>query len=144
MRTVANILAAVKMRVGVTTKKGRALHEAGSKTPPPRYDVAKGLRLGLPQVPKIMNGPRRTTPGAISGDAMTPAPPEELLNHKALCAERAPARGDRPSATARHVLGLYGGEPGAHEYRRTLSEPASRKLLAPGSFTALSPLFAPP
>jgi hypothetical protein len=50
-------------------------------------------------------------------------------------AERALARGDRLSATARYMLGLYGCEPGTREYCRTLSEPASQKL-AQGSFAA--------
>jgi len=34
------------------------------------------------------------------------------------------ARGARLAPIARHMLGLYAGEPGAREYRRTLSEGA--------------------
>ena len=34
------------------------------------------------------------------------------------------ARGERLAPIARHMLGLYAGEPGAREYRRTLSEGA--------------------
>ncbi len=37
------------------------------------------------------------------------------------------------SAIARHMLGLYGGEPGAREYRRTLSEGARVPEAGPGS-----------
>jgi tRNA-dihydrouridine synthase A len=61
--------------------------------------------------------------------ALHPASPEvpsreELLDRMARYAQRELARGDRLSAIARHMLGLYGGEPGAREYRRTLSEGA--------------------
>jgi tRNA-dihydrouridine synthase A len=34
------------------------------------------------------------------------------------------ARGERLAAITRHILGLYAGEPGAREFRRTLSEGA--------------------
>ena len=44
---------------------------------------------------------------------------EALLDRMARYAQHAMARGDRLSAIARHMLGLYGGEPGAREYRRT-------------------------
>ncbi len=36
------------------------------------------------------------------------------------------ARGEPLSAIVRHIQGLYAGEPGAHEFRRTLSEGARR------------------
>jgi tRNA-dihydrouridine synthase A len=39
-------------------------------------------------------------------------------------AAREVARGERLSSITRHMLGLYSGEPGAREYRRTLSEGA--------------------
>ena len=39
-------------------------------------------------------------------------------------AERDIANGGRLSAITRHMLGLYGGQPGAKEYRRYLSEGA--------------------
>ena len=48
-------------------------------------------------------------------------------------AERALARGERLSAITRHMLGLYGGEPGAREYRRTLSEGSRRADAGPDS-----------
>ncbi|MGA7538850.1 MAG: tRNA dihydrouridine(20/20a) synthase DusA [Steroidobacteraceae bacterium] len=40
--------------------------------------------------------------------------------------ERQLARGQKLSAVVRHVQGLYAGEPGAHEFRRILSEGARR------------------
>jgi tRNA-dihydrouridine synthase A len=40
--------------------------------------------------------------------------------------ERQLARGEKLSAVVRHMQGLYAGEPGAHEFRRTLSEGARR------------------
>lgn len=40
--------------------------------------------------------------------------------------ERQLARGERLSAVIRHMQGLYAGEPGAEEFRRTLSEGARR------------------
>jgi tRNA-dihydrouridine synthase A len=40
--------------------------------------------------------------------------------------ERQLARGERLSAIVRHMQGLYAGEPGMHEFRRTLAEGARR------------------
>jgi tRNA-dihydrouridine synthase A len=40
--------------------------------------------------------------------------------------ERQLARGEKLSSVVRHLQGLYAGEPGAHEFRRTLSEGARR------------------
>jgi tRNA-dihydrouridine synthase A len=54
---------------------------------------------------------------------------EQLLDRMAHYAERELARGGRLSAITRHMLGLYGGEPGARDYRRMLSEGAR----APGA-----------
>lgn len=45
--------------------------------------------------------------------------------------ERQLARGERLSAIIRHVQGLYAGEPGAHEFRRTLNEGAWRAGAGP-------------
>jgi len=41
-------------------------------------------------------------------------------------AERQLARGERLSAVVRHMQGLYAGEPGVHEFRRTLTEGSRR------------------
>ncbi|HEY6514559.1 MAG TPA: tRNA dihydrouridine(20/20a) synthase DusA [Steroidobacteraceae bacterium] len=43
-----------------------------------------------------------------------------------LYAERQVASGEKLSAVVRHMQGLYAGEPGAQEFRRTLSEGARR------------------
>ncbi|MDB6091830.1 MAG: tRNA-dihydrouridine synthase [Gammaproteobacteria bacterium] len=121
--------------------------------PPLRYDVVQRLKLAFPQLPLIVNGGFRDavsvsealswSDGVMLGReayhrpfvlaevdrALHPGSPqvpsrEELLERMARYAERELARGDRLSAITRHMLGLYGGEPGAREYRRTLSEGA--------------------
>jgi tRNA-dihydrouridine synthase A len=69
---------------------------------------------------------------------------EELLDRMARYSERALARGDRLSAIARHMLGLYGGEPGAREYRRTLSEGARTPEAGPELFRRAIPTAARP
>src|SRR5262249_54048977 len=45
-----------------------------------------------------------------------------LAERMASYAERRMRVGDRLSTIARHMLGLYSGQPGAREYRRLLSE----------------------
>jgi tRNA-dihydrouridine synthase A len=64
-------------------------------------------------------------PGSTPGES-TPQTPtrEDLLDRMAIYAQRELANGGRLSAIARHMLGLYGGQPGAKEYRRYLSEGA--------------------
>jgi tRNA-dihydrouridine synthase A len=49
---------------------------------------------------------------------------KEMLDRMAHYAAREMAKGERLSVITRHMLGLYSGEPGAREYRRTLSEGA--------------------
>jgi len=49
---------------------------------------------------------------------------EEMLERMARYAQKDLANGGRLSAITRHMLGLYGGQPGAKEYRRYLSEGA--------------------
>jgi len=56
---------------------------------------------------------------------------EELIERMVRYAERETARGTRLSAITRHMLGLYGGEPGAREYRRLLSEGAREEKAGP-------------
>jgi len=51
-------------------------------------------------------------------------------------AERQLAHGERLSAVVRHMHGLYAGEPGAHEFRRILSEGARRPGAGPEVLTA--------
>jgi len=141
--------------------------------PPLRYDVVKRLRLAFPQLQLIVNGGFRDvasvqealswSDGVMLGreayhrpfvlaelhralypeQAQTPSR-EELLDRMALYAERALARGDRLSAIVRHMLGLYGGEPGAREYRRTLSEGARIPEAGPELFRRAIPAIRAP
>jgi tRNA-dihydrouridine synthase A len=64
---------------------------------------------------------------------------EEMLDRMARYAERALARGERLSAIARHMLGLYGGQPGAREFRRALSEGARVPEAGPELFRRAIP-----
>jgi tRNA-dihydrouridine synthase A len=136
--------------------------------PPLRYDVVKRLRLAFPQLQLIVNGGFRDVSSAkdalswsdgvmlgreayhrpfvlaelhhaLYPDASATPSREELLDRMARYAERALARGDRLSAIARHMLGLYGGEPGAREYRRTLSEGARLPEAGPELFRRAIP-----
>jgi len=119
--------------------------------PPLRYDVVKRLKIAFPQLPLIVNGGFRDvtsvrealswSDGVMLGreayhrpfvltdlnrllypDSPDTPSREELLDRMARYADRALARGDPLSSITRHMLGLYAGEPGAREYRRTLSE----------------------
>ena len=64
---------------------------------------------------------------------------EELLDRMARYAARALASGDRLSSITRHMLGLYAGEPGAREYRRTLSEGSRAPQAGPELFRQAMP-----
>ncbi len=139
--------------------------------PPLRYDVVKRLRQAFPQLPLIVNGGFRDvgavkealswSDGVMLGreayhrpfvlaelhHALYPEEPttpsrEELLDRMGRYAECALARGDRLSSIARHMLGLYGGEPGAREYRRTLSEGARVPEAGPELFRRAIPSVA--
>jgi tRNA-dihydrouridine synthase A len=138
------------------------------EVPPLRYDVVKRLKLAFPELPLIVNGGFRDaasvsealswSDGVMLGReayhrpfvlaevdrALHPGSPEtpsreELLDRMARYAARELARGDRLSAIARHMLGLYGGEPGAREYRRTLSEGARAPEAGPELFRRAIP-----
>jgi tRNA-dihydrouridine synthase A len=123
------------------------------EVPPLRYPVVRRLKQRFPALPMVVNGGlrepaavldtlgwcdgvmlgreayhrpmvlaelrRRLVPGA-------PAPPSRpaLIERMARYAERELAAGGRLAAITRHMLGLYGGEPGARDYRRMLSEGA--------------------
>jgi tRNA-dihydrouridine synthase A len=129
--------------------------------PPLRYDVVRRLREGFPRLTMIVNGGLRDTPtaenalgwcdGVMLGreayhrpqiltqlhrllypnDAERMPTREQLIERMARYAERQTARGIRLSAITRHMLGLYGGEPGAREYRRLLSEGARQEGAGP-------------
>ena len=128
--------------------------------PPLRYDVVKGLKQCFPRLPIVVNGGLRESrtvlealtwcDGVMLGreayhrpfvladleralyrDAPEVPSREELLERMARYAERELARGGRLAAITRHMLGLYGGEPGAREYRRLLSEGARSPGVGP-------------
>jgi tRNA-dihydrouridine synthase A len=121
--------------------------------PPLRYDVVRRLREAFPDLPMIVNGGVRNAAavlgmlewcdGVMLGreayhrpfvlaelQGLLHAPAAALPRREALLgrmqeyAVRELARGGRLGPIVRHMLGLYAGEPGAREFRRTLSEGA--------------------
>jgi len=122
------------------------------EVPPLRFDVVKRVKQAFPQLPVIVNGGIRDRDGALEAltwcdgvmlgreayhrpfvlrelqhslypkeaDLLTSR--EEMLERMARYAQKDLANGGRLSAITRHMLGLYGGQPGAKEYRRYLSE----------------------
>ena len=136
--------------------------------PPLRYDVVKRLREAFPNLPFVVNGGFKDasaveealswSDGVMLGreayhrpyilaeleHALYPGSPEtpsreEHLDRMARYAELALQRGDRLSAITRHMLGLYGGEAGAREYRRTLSEGSRAPNAGPELFRRAVP-----
>jgi len=123
------------------------------EVPPLRYDVVGRLKEVMPAVPVVVNGGLRDARAVIAAldwcdgvmlgreayhrpfvlaelqQALQP-PANPLPTRAALIermqryAARELARGERLAPIVRHMLGLYTGEPGAREYRRTLSEGA--------------------
>ena len=121
--------------------------------PPLRYDVVRRLKEAFPALPVVVNGGLRDARSVLAalawcdgamlgreayhrpfllaelGQALEPegdAPPTRtaLIERMQRYAARELARGERLAPIVRHMLGLYAGEPGAREYRRTLSEGA--------------------
>lgn len=121
------------------------------EVPPLRFDVVKRLKGCFPQLPVIVNGGIRTSQDALEAlgwcdgvmlgreayhrpfvlselhralNAQANGTPsrEYLLERMAGYAESELARGSHLAAITRHMLGLYGGQPGARDYRRLLSE----------------------
>ena len=129
--------------------------------PPLRYDVVRRLRECFPNLTMVVNGGLRDSRAVIDAlhwcdgvmlgreayhrpqllselhevlyDARAAEAPsrEQLVERMARYAEGETAKGTRLSAIARHMLGLYGGEPGAREYRRLLSEGAREEGAGP-------------
>jgi tRNA-dihydrouridine synthase A len=128
--------------------------------PPLRYDVVRRLKAVFPDLPLVVNGGLRDLSAvteavswcegvmlgreayhrpyvlaevhrALYPDSGETPSREEMLERMAGYAERALARGDRLSAITRHMLGLYSGQPGAREYRRSLSEGARAPQAGP-------------
>jgi tRNA-dihydrouridine synthase A len=124
------------------------------EVPPLRYDVVQALKRQFPALPLVVNGGFRDADSALGAlawcdgvmlgreayhrpsvlaeieHALNPnseragVSREALLDRMARYASREVARGERLSSITRHMLGLYSGEPGAREFRRTLSEGA--------------------
>jgi tRNA-dihydrouridine synthase A len=141
---------------GLSPKENRAV-------PPLRYDVVRELKRTFAQLPIVVNGGFRDirevldalgwSDGVMLGreayhrpfvlaelqlalhpkDAARPLARDALLERMASYAEREIARGTRLAAITRHMLGLYGGAPGAREFRRLLSHAAH----APGATAQL-------
>jgi tRNA-dihydrouridine synthase A len=137
---------------GLSPKENRAI-------PPLRYDIVRELKRTFARLPIVVNGGFRDTrevldalgwsDGVMLGreayhrpfvlaelyQALHPErihPPVArgtLLERMASYAEREIVQGTRLAAITRHMLGLYGGEPGAREFRRLLSHTAH----APGA-----------
>jgi tRNA-dihydrouridine synthase A len=195
MRAVVQVPVTVKMRIGVVSAAGRAVHTAvadfsardlealhdfvqrlqlagcevaivharkavlgglspkdNREIPPLRYDIVRHLKEAFPSLPVVVNGglrePRAVMDalswcdGVMLGreayhrpfilaelqQALHPgaAVPTRaaLIDRMAGYAARELRAGARLSAITRHMLGLYSGEPGARDYRRTLSEGA--------------------
>ncbi|HEV8019515.1 MAG TPA: tRNA dihydrouridine(20/20a) synthase DusA [Steroidobacteraceae bacterium] len=121
--------------------------------PPLRYDVVRRLKRAFPTLPVVVNGGLREPRAVLealtwcdgvmlgreayhrpfvlaelhrmlhSQDAALPTR-AALVERMQRYAARELARGARLAPIVRHMLGLYAGQPGAREYRRTLSEGA--------------------
>src|SRR5882757_9507252 len=120
--------------------------------PPLRFDVVERIKQAFPQLPVVLNGGIREAGPALDAlgwcegvmlgreayhrpfvlrelhHTLYPEEPrlqtsrEEMLERMARYSQKELARGGRLSSITRHMLGLYGGQPGAREYRRFLSE----------------------
>jgi tRNA-dihydrouridine synthase A len=132
---------------GLSPKENRAI-------PPLRYDIVRALKRAFPRLPIVVNGGFRDTRAVLDALAWSdgvmlgreayhrpfvlaelsralhpeavraPITRGALLERMARYAEREAVQGTRLAAITRHMLGLYGGEPGAREFRRLLSHAA--------------------
>jgi tRNA-dihydrouridine synthase A len=123
------------------------------EVPPLRYNIVQRLKAAFPSLPIVVNGGLREPRAVLEAlswcdgvmlgreayhrpyvlaewrRALHPgagaAPTREaIIARMQRYAERELATGGRLAAITRHMLGLYSGEPGARDYRRTLSEGA--------------------
>jgi tRNA-dihydrouridine synthase A len=121
------------------------------EVPPLRYDIVRALKDSVGALPVIVNGGLRDASAVLEAltwcdgvmlgreayhrpyllaelrqlldGAGSPVPTREaLLARMEAYAQREITAGGRLSAITRHMLGLYAGQPGARDYRRTLSE----------------------
>lgn len=123
------------------------------EVPPLRYDVVRRLKKAFPALPIVVNGGLRLPSMVLDALAWcdgvmlgreayhrpfllaelhralhpdAPAMPtrEALIARMERYVARQLAAGQPLAAITRHMLGLYNGEPGARDFRRTLSEGA--------------------
>jgi tRNA-dihydrouridine synthase A len=123
------------------------------EVPPLRYEVVRRLKQLFPALPIVVNGGLREPAAvldvlgwcdgvmlgreayhrpmvlaelqrALAPGAPPPPTRAALIERMARYAERELAAGGRLAPITRHMLGLYGGQPGARDYRRMLSEGA--------------------
>ncbi len=119
--------------------------------PPLRHEVVRQLKERFPALPVVLNGGLRDAAAVMAALSWCDgvmlgreayhrpfllaeleqalwgtAPPVRvaLIARMQRYAARELAAGERLAPIVRHMLGLYAGEPGAREYRRTLSEGA--------------------
>ena len=142
------------------------------EVPPLRYDVVRRLRLEFPTLPLVVNGGLRDAGPVLEalewcdgvmlgreayhrpyllaelGHALHPGcgivpTREALLERMERYAVRELAAGGRLSAITRHMLGLYAGQPGARDYRRSLSEGARAAGAGPELLRRVMPPAVP-
>jgi tRNA-dihydrouridine synthase A len=130
------------------------------EVPPLRYDVVRRLKAAFSALPVVVNGGLREPQAVLTAlawcdgvmlgreayhrpfvlaelqQALHPAGAaiptrEALIERMRRYAERELAAGGQLAPIARHMLGLYAGQPGAREFRRTLSEGARRPGAGP-------------
>jgi tRNA-dihydrouridine synthase A len=142
---VAIVHARAAVLGGLSPKDNRAV-------PPLRYEVVRRLKRTFAALPVVVNGGLREPGGVLEAlgwsdgvmlgreayhrpfvlaelrRALAPQTPlpsrAALIERMARYCQRELAAGERLGAITRHMLGLYSGEPGAREFRRTLSEGA--------------------
>ena len=139
--------------------------------PPLRYDVVRRLKQTFPAVPVVVNGGLRDAASvlealswcdgvmlgreayhrpfvlaelqqALSGSTVPTR--ATLIERMQRYVARELTRGERLAPIVRHMLGLYAGEPGAREYRRTLSEGARAADADVGLLRRAMPVVARP
>jgi tRNA-dihydrouridine synthase A len=123
------------------------LAELGQALQIERPSIAGRLGAGHEETPTPEQMPNREQTASREQMAnrgqMPPREPmptrEQLLDRMARYASREIAKGERLSAITRHMLGLYSGEPGAREYRRTLSEGAREASATPDLIRSAAP-----
>jgi tRNA-dihydrouridine synthase A len=134
------------------------------EVPPLRFDIMRQLRDALPGVPMVLNGGLRTAAAAAAElswcdgvmlgreayhrphvlaelhaavwpqDAWVPPSRLAMAERMAGYAAREARPGGSLGSIARHALGLYAHQPGAREFRRTLSEGAREPGASPSLF----------